>query len=110
MITNQPVINQTSGNSHITQWVGFQINRGDILEIMDPNLRKDYDINSAWRALELAMSCANPSSSKRPSMSQVIQELKECIVCENSGIRANQGLESEGLNVDLDTSVAPMAR
>ncbi|KAG7534850.1 Protein kinase domain [Arabidopsis thaliana x Arabidopsis arenosa] len=110
MITNQPVSNQTSENCHITQWVGFQINRGDIFEIVDPNLRKDYDINSAWRALELAMSCANPSSSKRPSMSQVIQELKECIVCEKSGIRNNRGLESEDMNVDLDTSVVPMAR
>ncbi|XP_010443735.1 PREDICTED: receptor-like protein kinase At5g59670 [Camelina sativa] len=110
MITNQPVINQTNDNSHITQWVAFMVNRGNIIEIMDPNLSKDYDINSAWRALELAMSCANPSSSKRPPMSQVIQELKECIVCENSGIRNNQGLESEDMNIDLDTSVVPRAR
>ncbi|CAH8280256.1 unnamed protein product [Arabidopsis lyrata] len=110
MITNQPVINQTTENSLITQWVGFQINRGDILEIMDPNLRKDYDINSAWRALELAMSCANPSSSKRPSMSQVIHELKECIVCENTGISQNRSLESQEMNVSLDASVVPMAR
>ncbi|KAG7538578.1 Malectin-like domain [Arabidopsis suecica] len=110
MITNQPVINQTTENSLITQWVGFQINRGDILEIMDPNLRKDYDINSAWRALELAMSCANPSSSKRPSMSQVIHELKECIVCENTGISKNRSLESQEMNVSLDASVVPMAR
>ncbi|KAG7606673.1 Protein kinase domain [Arabidopsis thaliana x Arabidopsis arenosa] len=110
MITNQPVINQTSENSLITQWVGFQINRGDIHEIMDPNLGKDYDINSAWRALELAMSCANPSSLNRPSMSQVIHELKECIACENTGISKNRGLESQEMNVDLDTSVVPMAR
>ncbi|CAL9244278.1 unnamed protein product [Arabidopsis halleri] len=110
MITNQPVINQTSGNSHIRQWVGFQMNRGDILEIMDPNLRNDYDLNSAWRALELAMSCANPSSSKRPSMSQVIHELKECIVCENQWISKNRSLESQEMNVSLDTTVVPMAR
>ncbi|KAG2310970.1 hypothetical protein Bca52824_022527 [Brassica carinata] len=80
MITNRPVISQTSENSHITEWVGSKLKRGDIVEIIDPNLREDYDSNSAWRALELAMSCANPSSSKRPSMSQVIHELKECIV------------------------------
>ncbi|XP_010443729.1 PREDICTED: receptor-like protein kinase At5g59670 [Camelina sativa] len=110
MITNQPVINQTSEYPHITQRVGFQIKRGDILEVMDPNLGKDYDINSAWRALELAMSCANPSSSKRPSMSQVINELKECITCENSGISTNRGLESQEVNVGLDTTVVPMAR
>ncbi|KAF8102414.1 hypothetical protein N665_0198s0118 [Sinapis alba] len=110
MITNQPVINQTSEKSHITEWVGFKINRGDIIEIMDPNLLKDYDSNSAWRALELAMSCADPSSSKRPSMSKVIQELKECIVCESVRVNNNKGLESQALNICLDSSVVPKAR
>uniref|UniRef100_A0A1J3IW66 non-specific serine/threonine protein kinase n=1 Tax=Noccaea caerulescens TaxID=107243 RepID=A0A1J3IW66_NOCCA len=103
MITNQPVINQTL---HITQWAGFKINRGDITEIMDPNLCNNYDSNSAWRALELALSCANPSSSKRPSMSKVVNELKECI----EGISKNPGLGSQEVTTCLDTSVVPRAR
>ncbi|KAL0729374.1 hypothetical protein Bca4012_025467 [Brassica carinata] len=110
MITNRPVISQTSENSHITEWVGSKLKRGDIVEIIDPNLREDYDSNSAWRALELAMSCANPSSSKRPSMSQVIHELKECIVLENSRVYNNQGLVSQAMSISLDSSVGPMAR
>ncbi|KAL0843540.1 hypothetical protein Bca101_016785 [Brassica carinata] len=111
MITNQPVISQTTfENSHITKWVNSKLNCGDIIEIMDPNIRKDYDTNSAWRAVELAMSCANPSYSKRPSMSQVINELKECIVCENSRLINNQGLESQAVNISLDSSVVPKAR
>lgn len=111
MITNQPVISQTtSENSHITKWVSSKLICGDIIEIMDPNLRKDYDSSSAWRAVELAMSCANPSYSKRPSMSQVINELKECIMCENSRISNNQGLESQAINIGLDSSVVPKAR
>ncbi|KAL1208517.1 Receptor-like protein kinase [Cardamine amara subsp. amara] len=109
MITNQPVIKQASENIHISEWVGSKVNRGDIIEIMDPNLGKDYDSNSAWRALELAISCSNPSSSKRPTMSQVISELKECIVCENSGISKNR-LDLEEMNVSLDTLVDPIAR
>ncbi|KAF8082723.1 hypothetical protein N665_0809s0025 [Sinapis alba] len=119
MITNQPVISQTSENSHITKWVSSKLYCGDIIEIMDPNLRKDYDSSSAWRAVELAMSCANPSYSKRPSMSQVINELKECIMCENSRLSNNQGLESQAINIGLesqainnglDSSVLPKAR
>ncbi|XP_048608152.1 probable LRR receptor-like serine/threonine-protein kinase At5g59680 [Brassica napus] len=110
MITNQPVISQTSENSHITKWVSSKLICGDIIEIMDPNLRKDYDSNSAWRAVELAMSCANPSYSKRPSMSQVINELKECIMCENSRLSNNQNLESQAINIGLDSSVVPKAR
>ena len=106
MITNRPVISQASENSHITEWVGSKLTRGDIIEIMDPNLHEDHDSNSAWRALELAMSCANPSSSKRPSMSQVIHELKECIVLENSKVYHNQGLVSQAVSISL----GPMAR
>ncbi|KAL0709974.1 hypothetical protein Bca4012_016952 [Brassica carinata] len=109
MITNQPVINQTSEKSHITQWVGFKLNQGDIVEIMDPNLHKDYDFNSAWRALELAMLCANPSSSKRPSMSQVIHEIKECLVCAKSGIGKDLEMEPHEV-MSSDTSMVPMAR
>ncbi|CAH8296808.1 unnamed protein product [Eruca vesicaria subsp. sativa] len=109
IITNQPVISQASEDAHIRDWVDSKLSRGDIIEIMDPNLGKDYDSNSAWRALEVAMSCADPSSSKRPSMSQVIHELKECIVLENSRVNNIQGLESQA-NISSSTSVRPMAR
>ncbi|WZY75486.1 hypothetical protein YC2023_021870 [Brassica napus] len=107
MITNQPVISE---KCHIAEWVGSTLKRGDITEIMDPNLGGAYDSNSAWRAVELAMSCADPFSSKRPTMSQVISELKECIVCENSRMNNNGGIESQQVSIVLDTSVGPGAR
>ncbi|CDY65586.1 BnaAnng20650D [Brassica napus] len=107
MITNQPVISE---KCHIAESVGSKHKRGDITEIMDPNLGGSYDSNSAWRAVELAMSCADPFSSKRPTMSQVISELKECIVCENSRMNNNGGLESQQMSIVLDTSVGPGAR
>ncbi|WZZ38903.1 hypothetical protein YC2023_035162 [Brassica napus] len=62
---------------------------------MDPNLYGDYDSRSAWRALELAMSCANPSSAKRPSMSQLVVELKECLLSENSRRSVSRGMDSQ---------------
>ncbi|CAH8297290.1 unnamed protein product [Eruca vesicaria subsp. sativa] len=91
MITNQPVI---SKEYHIVEWVSATLNQGDINEIMDPNLGGFYESNSAWRALELAMSCADPISSKRPTMSQVIIELKECIACENLRMSTSPGSDS----------------
>ena len=107
MITNKPVISE---EYHVAEWVGTKLNQCDITEIMDPKLCGDYDSNSAWRALELAVSCTDTSSSKRPIMSQVINELKECIACENSRMSNNQGLESQEMNISLDTSVVPGAR
>ncbi|VVB16616.1 unnamed protein product [Arabis nemorensis] len=113
MITNQPVIDRNRRNSHITQWVGNELNGGDITKIMDPKLNGDYDSRSAWRALELAMSCANPSSAKRPTMSHVVIELKECIVSENSRGNMSRGMDSLSspeVSMVFDSVMIPRAR
>ncbi|XP_013716591.2 probable LRR receptor-like serine/threonine-protein kinase At5g59680 isoform X2 [Brassica napus] len=114
MITNQPVIDQSREKSHITQWVEFELISGDIRTIMDPNLQGDYDSHSAWRVLDLAMSCANPSSTKRPSMSQVVVELKECLASENSRRNMRRGrMESHSpakVSMLIDTGMLPVAR
>ncbi|CAG7910522.1 unnamed protein product [Brassica rapa] len=114
MITNQPVIDQSREKSHITQWVEFELISGDIRTIMDPNLQGDYDSHSVWRVLELAMSCTNPSSTKRPSMSQVVVELNECLASENSRRNMRRGrMESHSpakVSMLIDTGMFPVAR
>ncbi|RID41372.1 hypothetical protein BRARA_J01339 [Brassica rapa] len=97
--------------SHIAQWVGFELNRGDITSIIDPNLHRDYESRSVWRALELAMSCVNPSSANRPNMSQVANELKECLASEKS--RRNMNMDSQSspeVSISFDTGMFPRAR
>ncbi|WZZ90236.1 hypothetical protein YC2023_118815 [Brassica napus] len=83
-------------------------------DYMDPNLQGDYDSHSAWRVLDLAMSCANPSSTKRPSMSQVVVELKECLASENSRRNMKRGrMDSHGqakVSMLIDTGIFPEAR
>ncbi|CAN7067395.1 unnamed protein product [Brassica rapa subsp. trilocularis] len=112
MITNQPVIDQSREKSHITQWVEFELISGDIRTIMDPNLQGDYDSHSVWRVLELAMSCTNPSSTKRPSMSQVVVELNECLASENSRRNMRRGrMESHSpakVSMLIDTGMFPL--
>lgn len=113
IITNQRVIDQTREKSHITEWTAFMLNRGDITRIMDPNLHDDYNSRSVWRALELAMLCVNPSSEKRPSMSQVVIELKECLNSENSMKIKNQETDSHSsfeMSMSFDTKDVPSAR
>ncbi|XP_023638654.1 putative receptor-like protein kinase At3g46340 [Capsella rubella] len=109
IITNQRVIDQAREQSHITEWMAFMLNRGDITRIMDPNLHGDYNSRSVWRALELAMMCANPSSEKRPSMSQVVIELKECLRSENKteGVDSYSSFEQ---SMSFDTKAVPSAR
>ncbi|XP_019095494.1 PREDICTED: probable LRR receptor-like serine/threonine-protein kinase At5g59680 isoform X1 [Camelina sativa] len=113
MISNQPVIDRNRAKSHITQWVGSQLNGGDIAKIMDPKLNGDYDSRSAWRALELAMSCADPTSVKRPTMSHVVIELKECLVTENSRRNMSRGMDSLSspeVSMIFDSEMTPRAR
>ncbi|KAJ4829907.1 hypothetical protein Tsubulata_025136 [Turnera subulata] len=79
IITSRAVIvkdNETNG--HISDWVRSVIERGDIRSIIDPKLRGNYDVNSGWRVVELALSCVSSSPADRPFMNQVVTELNEC--------------------------------
>ncbi|CAN8254977.1 unnamed protein product [Cochlearia groenlandica] len=112
MITNQRVIDQTRERTSIVEWVKFVIKKGDTNQIVDPKLQDNYEPRSIWKALEVAMSCANPSSAKRPNMSQVIIKLKECLAFEDSRTSRNQDMDSVELSVSVtfDTEVNPRAR
>lgn len=89
------------------------LTKGDINNIMDPKLYGDYDSGSVWRAVELAMSCLNPSSVRRPTMSQVIIELNECLTYENSRGGTSQNMNSQSsieMSMNYDIETIPIAR
>ncbi|XP_031117192.1 putative leucine-rich repeat receptor-like protein kinase At2g19210 isoform X2 [Ipomoea triloba] len=67
---------------HIIQWVNFFIETGDIRKIIDPKLKEEFEVDSVWKALELAMDCVSPTSIKRPNMDYVVTKLKECLSAE----------------------------
>lgn len=95
LITGRPVITQNEDNPHIVQWVSFLVATGDIKSIMDPKLNEyEFNINSVWKALEIALSCASPVSFRRPTMAQVLTELHDCIEAEKSRT------EEEGLTTN----------
>lgn len=116
IITNRQVIDQTRERPNIAEWVTFVINKGDTSQLVDPKLRGNYEPRSVWRALEVAMSCANPSSAKRPNMSQVIIKLKECLASEIARTSRCQDMDSRhssiemSVSVTFDTDVYPKAR
>ncbi|KAL1210929.1 putative LRR receptor-like serine/threonine-protein kinase [Cardamine amara subsp. amara] len=113
VITNQHVIDQSREKPHIAEWVGLMLTKGDINNIMDPSLNQDYDSASVWKAVELAMACMNSSSVRRPSMSQVVAELKECLAYENSRGGASRDIDSKSsieVSLTFGTEVNPTAR
>ncbi|KAL0661285.1 hypothetical protein Bca4012_098122 [Brassica carinata] len=113
IITNRHVIDQSREKAHIAEWVGLMLIKGDIISIMDPSLNGDYDSGSVWKAVELAMSCLNPSSTRRPTMTQVVIGLKECLASENSRGGASRDMDSKSsieVSMTFDTDVNPTAR
>ncbi|KAK7844123.1 putative lrr receptor-like serine/threonine-protein kinase [Quercus suber] len=79
IITGRPVIERSHENTHISQWVRIMLDKGDIQNIVDPRLHGDFNANSAWKAIEIAMVCVFSTSTKRPPMSEVVVKLKECL-------------------------------
>ncbi|CAA7017678.1 unnamed protein product [Microthlaspi erraticum] len=113
IITSRPVIQQTREKPHIAAWVGHMLTKGDFENVVDPRLNREYEPTSVWKALEIAMSCVNPSSEKRPNMSQVTNELKQCLTSENSRQGGRQDMDSRSsveMSVSFNTEVTPNAR
>ncbi|KAI3777879.1 hypothetical protein L1987_47682 [Smallanthus sonchifolius] len=85
VITGQPAITKyDNDNIHISRLVNLKLAEGDINNIVDPRLLGDFDINSAWKAVELAMACVAHTPSRRPTMNEVVLELNDCLVAERA--------------------------
>ncbi|GMI77965.1 hypothetical protein like AT4G29990 [Hibiscus trionum] len=105
LITGQPVIlRSTEFSIHITEWVRPMIEKGDIRMIVDPRLENEFDVNAAWKAVEIAMSCALQTSKQRPDISHVLAELKECLG------RNDQSVLTETTSLEMDSDMLPVAR
>ncbi|VVA93743.1 unnamed protein product [Arabis nemorensis] len=115
LVTNRPVIDQKRERPHIGEWVGFMLSRGDITSIVDPKLPGDFDPNTIWKVVETAMACLHPSSSRRPTMTQVVMDLKECLNMEmarNMGNRMTDSTDDSSIQLSMDftTELNPVAR
>ncbi|XP_073107536.1 probable LRR receptor-like protein kinase At1g51890 isoform X2 [Elaeis guineensis] len=79
LITGLPAVLRNPDRGHIVQWVWQRIARGEITDIVDAGLRGEYDTNSVWKVTDTAMKCTMPTASQRPTMIQVVIQLKESL-------------------------------
>ncbi|KAL6144572.1 hypothetical protein ACLB2K_055264 [Fragaria x ananassa] len=112
IITGRPVYTRTNGErTHITRWVELMLPRGDIYSIIDPMLERNFNVNSAWKAVETAMACVSAEPSKRPVMSTVVMELKECLASQLDLTNFNSeetALGSSSIYVSQNNSIMMM--
>ena len=112
IITSRPVvIKGPDENVHVSQWVRSMLAEGDIRNIVDPSLSGDFDNNSAWKVVELALACALHSSSERPTMTEVVTELNDCLAIEIA--RNDKGHKNKGpirmVTVNVESDFSPTA-
>jgi hypothetical protein len=81
--------------------------KGDIKSIVDTRLRGNFNINSAWKAVEIAMACVSTTSAKRPTMNQVVVELKESLASELAHLKEGHEVD---IDVNVTTELIPLAR
>ncbi|GKA28898.1 leucine-rich repeat transmembrane protein kinase protein [Tanacetum coccineum] len=99
LITGRPAI---SGDMYIVSWVKSIVAEGNVEKVIDPRLQGDFDISTAWKVVELAMTCVHSKSVKRPTMNDVVTDLKSSLTLENGfhGARANDPNEDMSLNLE----------
>ncbi|VAI55443.1 unnamed protein product [Triticum turgidum subsp. durum] len=84
---------------HIGEWVHESLDQGNIESIVDAKMGGDYDINSVWKAADLALHCKQEVSRERPTMAEVVAQLKECLELENRCSERRGNLSSNDDNL-----------
>nr|XP_045085678.1 probable LRR receptor-like serine/threonine-protein kinase At4g20450 [Aegilops tauschii subsp. strangulata] len=85
LITGRPPIIPVSDSVsvHVGEWVQQSLDHGAMESIVDARMVGDYDMNSVWKAAGLALHCKLEVSRERPTMAEVVAQLKECLELEN---------------------------
>ncbi|XP_060672293.1 probable LRR receptor-like serine/threonine-protein kinase At1g05700 [Ziziphus jujuba] len=112
IISSRPAIAKNSDKTHISRWASSMLAKGDITSIVDKRLRGNFETNSVWRAVEIAMACVSQTSTKRPMMNQVVAGLKECLAAEKPrGLKGHETNDSiELMSLNTMSELRPLAR
>ncbi|RWR78190.1 putative LRR receptor-like serine/threonine-protein kinase [Cinnamomum micranthum f. kanehirae] len=82
LITGQPPIIRSNTNyekKNLVDWATPIIVTRDIQAVLDPRLEGDYDANSLSKVAEIALACTSPTSIERPTMTDIVAVLKDCL-------------------------------
>ncbi|CAG7900211.1 unnamed protein product [Brassica rapa] len=80
MITGKAVISESETKRvHVSDWViSILKSTNDVSNVVDAKMRGDFDANSVWKIVELALASVSQNVVERPNMQQIVRGLKEC--------------------------------
>ncbi|CAK8539540.1 unnamed protein product [Lathyrus sativus] len=74
--------NLPTAQQKLIEWVkNYPADTGRFTLIIDPRLAKQYSVKAARKIAKLADSCLKKNPEDRPSMSQVVESLKQALQC-----------------------------
>ncbi|XP_073006816.1 putative leucine-rich repeat receptor-like protein kinase At2g19210 isoform X1 [Typha latifolia] len=89
VITGQPSILPGAERVHVIHWVRQRLAKGFIETIVDERMEGKFNVNSVWKVADIALKCTAQSSNDRPTMTDVVMQLKECLELEGAGQGSN---------------------
>ena len=104
LITSRRAISE---NINIIDWVKSTVAEGHVEHIIDPKLQGNFNRDTAWKVVELAIACVSYASIKRPTMNDVVMELKNCLQAEQTHHCIP---DNESLPLNLESMSDPMPR
>ncbi|CAF2261581.1 unnamed protein product [Brassica napus] len=80
MITGKAVISESETKRvHVSDWViSILKSTNDVSNVVDAKMRGDFDANSVWKIVELALASVSQNVVERPNMQQIVRGVKEC--------------------------------
>ncbi|CAN6456900.1 unnamed protein product [Victoria cruziana] len=81
----RPILSSAGQPVHITQWAKSLLLAGNVLGLVDGRMEGHYSIESIARVADVAARCTSERRDDRPTMTSVVQELKEALHMELSG-------------------------
>jgi len=110
LITGKPAILPAPDFISIIQWTSRRLRCGEIESVVDERMNGDHDINSIWKAANVARDCTAPTSTERPTMTDVVAQLQECLVLEEAraGVDTTQSFHT-GNSGDLNSNYSTNA-
>ncbi|WVZ99319.1 LOW QUALITY PROTEIN: hypothetical protein U9M48_044640 [Paspalum notatum var. saurae] len=82
LVTGKPTILSDPEPASIIQWVRRRLARGNIEDVVDTRMRGEYEVNSVWKVADIALKCTMQESAQRPTMTDVVAQLRECLELE----------------------------
>ncbi|KAL6622453.1 hypothetical protein ACP70R_032332 [Stipagrostis hirtigluma subsp. patula] len=106
LITGQPaaILVSDTESIHIALWVRQKLSVGNIESIVDPRMGGEYDVNSAWKVAELALRCKERPSQERPTMTEVVVELKESLELDLHAMGYSSSAPSSTINLSATSA------